>query len=217
MKKIKKLLTIGLAVLLMLCMSSCTTNDFIHRKLKEFPIECDKYSLMFAECVEEQEILECVEFPNTSEENFNENEIYNQNGLRIIRQDKYDRYGNSSIEFVVYEQEKIWYLNQEFMELSETFISYSSIWEKWNNSGDKGFSNVIIDLRISFEQEIFIITASTEEAVSSYRKYPPTLWYLNREQGKLLYCDYLKDDNGHPCFNLSWNTVIIKNKRDKTN
>lgn len=109
----------------MLCMSGCTSRDFFNRELKKFPVECDKYSLMFDQDVEENEILECVEFPDIkpSEENFNENEIYNQNGLRIIRKEKDATDGKPFVELVVYEQEKIWYFNQEFMEQSETFVS----------------------------------------------------------------------------------------------
>lgn len=219
MKKIKKLLTIDLAVLLMLGISGCTSKDFFNRELKKFPVECDRYRLDSARRVHEDDILECVEFPDIkpSEENFNENgirineqEIYNKNGISIKRKDIDDISGKSSVEFIVYEQEKSWYLNQEFMEQTETFVSYSSIWDKWSDKA--GCPNVIVSLRISFEQEIFIITSSTEEAVSAVGKYPPTLWYLDREQEKLLYCDYLKQDNGYPMVAPLSDMVIVKNK-----
>ena len=219
MKKIKKLLSIGLAVLLMLCVSGCTSRDFFNRELKKFPVECDKYRLDSARRVNENDILDCVEFPDVkpSEENFNENgirinekEIYNQNGLRIIEKYIDDIYNNHSIEFIVYEQEKTWYLNQEFMEQMETFVAYSSIWKKWSDKA--GYPNVIVGFRMSLEQEIFIITSSTKVAMAAYGKYPPALWYFDREQGKMLYCDYLKQDDGYPMVTPLDDMVVVKNR-----
>ncbi len=217
MKKIKKLFTIGLVVLLMLCMGGCFPRDFLNRELKKFPIECDKYRLDSARRVNEKDILDCVEFPDIkpSEENFNENgfrvnqqEVYKKNGLRIIRKVQDDIYGNFSFEFIVYEQEKSWYINQEFMEQSETFVSYSAIWKKWSDKA--GYPNIIVGLRMSIEQEIFIITSSTIVQMAIYGRYPKTLWYFDREQGKMLYCDYLKEDDGYPMFASISDMVIVK-------
>ena len=63
-----------------------------------------------------------------------------------------------SLEFIIYEQEKTWYLNQEFMEQSKTFVSYSNIWKKWNKD-IADYPNVIVGLCISREEEIFILIA----------------------------------------------------------
>ena len=217
MKKIKKLLTIGFAVLLMLCMSSCTPMAFLNRELKKFPVECNKYGLDSARRVNENDILDCIDYeiePIWNEE-FNDNgirikeqEIYNQNDLRIIRKEQEDKYGNS-LEFIIYEKEKTWYLNQEFMEQSKTFVSYSNIWKKWNKD-IADYPNVIVGLCISREEEIFITTSSTKVAMMMTGKYPLTLWYFDREQGKILYCDYLKQDDGNPCVTGMDDVVIVK-------
>lgn len=98
------------------------------------------------------------------------------------------------------------------MNKSETFVSCSSIWEKWNDGKLNDYPTLIIGLYLSTEQDIFIITSSTKESLTAFRKYPPMLWYFDKTQEKILYCNYLKDDNGRPWMSDKTDLVITKNQ-----
>ncbi len=208
MEKIKKISAICLTFLLALCLSGCSSLAFFNRQIKKIPVECDKYNLEIINYAQKEKILDCKKFRNRgSGSEIKDGEVYNVDGIRILQKDSDD----DSCEFTVYEQKQTWVFNQEFMNKSKTFVSCSSIWKKWNNGKMANYPTLIIGLYLSTEHEIFIITSSTEKSLTAHSKYPPTLWYFDKTQEKVLYCDYLKDDNGQPWMNDKVDLVITIN------
>lgn len=216
MKTMKKILTIGLAVVCMLCMSGCSIF-FFENELRKFPIECNRYALAQARYVDEDKILDYQSFGYNYDFE-GEQEVYNQDGLRIVQKNTRNIHSGPPgfVEFTVYTQDKTWHINQEFMERSKTFVAFSTLWGKWDGGkAGTGDPNEIWMLSVSSQQEIFIITQSLSQRMIVHLMYPVALWFLDTEQGTVQYCGYLKGENGHPVYGgrAPWDMVIIKNEK----
>lgn len=207
MKRIIKV--VSLILCLILCVSiftGCYEDElsFLYKKMDEFEIECNDYSLIQSE--EELNSEEYAQIQGDYEGVF----LLNGEELNIEYQGNLDGYK------LIY-QDKELNINSQFMgTFSKTYYNIHKIWYDWNNKNNQesepNFTVSDVLGIIVYDNEIFIIILH-ENVVLIKREFgniPLHMYKFNILTNELFYCGYLKK----PTKQLKYSKYkyIVKNK-----